>query len=59
MERLSKSAIVQKITDSINRGEDLDFRCIRKDSGIVMSIKIELSEQEVFVDLQGVRWIME
>ncbi len=59
MEKLSKSTIMQKITHAFDHEKSLDFECLWNKNAKVVHVKIDIKEQEVFVDENGVRWVRE
>lgn len=57
MKIISKSEIVRQIHNHLGQGKNMDDCFVHKQSGKVVSIKIEFIEPESFVDEKGVKWV--
>lgn len=57
MESLPKNLILKQISDSIDQKKDLSLDVIRKNSNLLIKIKIEMTDCEYFVDKKGVKWV--
>lgn len=57
METLPKTKIVRKISKAIEEGSGMTAEFVEKKTGRIVSIAIEVKEQESFVDANGVKWV--
>ena len=60
METLGKSAVMAKVHWAIEHSENLkgEWR-LKNQAGKIVAIMVTISDEEVFVDKNGVRWVRE
>jgi hypothetical protein len=57
MERLSKSALMQKFSWAVDHSEDLECECVVRKTNQQVLIKLTFKEQETFTDKNGIKWV--
>lgn len=57
MEEIVKSEILRRLSDSIERNENLEIYAKLKKTASIVKISMKIEEQETFVDKNGVKWV--
>jgi hypothetical protein len=57
MKIISKSEIVRLIHNHLSQGKPMDDCFIHKQSGKIVSVKIDFVERDSYIDENGVKWV--